>query len=873
MNVLKKCCFRSIKENRKRTIVTIIGIILSTALITGVACLAVSFRVSLIAYEKERNGDYHYWFSGVKPENVKIFENNQNIKKIGIVEEIGYAMLEGSQNPDKPYVYISAADEQGMEAIALQLVEGRLPENSSELVIGRHIRSNGLVDWKVGDVLTLVIGSRMSDGWELKQDISYTYEEETLVFEYEKTYTIVGIVERPNYIVEQRMAPGYSVFTLPDMDTAAKSVNVFATYTDWGIRHAEQVNAGILGVDEDLYRRYYEEVRDYTEEEKRRITAVASNVTENYWLLKWVFLSFSNRTMGMLYSMAGLAIMVIIVTSVFCIRNSFNISLMEKMKLYGRLSSVGTTVRQQKKIVYYEAGFLGMVGIPLGILSGIFASVVLVKVVSGMVEAAVNIPLIFGVSVPAVAAAVVLSTVTILLSARKSVRKAAKLSPVSAIRGNDSIRIRKRELKCPGFISRIFGVGGKIAYKNLKRARVKYRTTVVSIVVSVAVFIGLSTFTQLITFASGFYYDNREYQLQVNLYGKDADAYGQALRIASMEGVRAVDIRQTFGMDVNGTDIPFTKAYRDCFEILDSEKVVLMTLGPSGYADYCKRLGVSVEEAEDKAIVLAEYQNNYFNEEEGRLYTESGRIADYKAGDVIKGNIRKEETGEDVEEGEEIEVQVLLQTDVRPMSMENEIHNYVALIVSDEWAEAHLTRQESGMVCVYLQCADASAMEEEIRLSLTDRFTLSNYEASYKSDKAMYTVLFIFLYGFITVVALIGITNIFNTITTNMELRAPEFAMLRSVGMTGREFRRMIWLEGVFYGGKALIIGIPLGILLSFGFYKALGEGIVTAFQMPWIGIGVAAAAVVLLLFMIMQYSMGKIKRKNIIETIRNENI
>jgi putative ABC transport system permease protein len=131
----------------------------------------------------------------------------------------------------------------------------------------------------------------------------------------------------------------------------------------------------------------------------------------------------------------------------------------------------------------------------------------------------------------------------------------------------------------------------------------------------------------------------------------------------------------------------------------------------------------------------------------------------------------------------------------------------------------------------------------------------------------------IFLYGFITVVALIGITNIFNTITTNMELRAPEFAMLKSVGMTNREFRRMIWLEGMFYGGKALLIGIPLGLLISLGFHRALGEGIVTEFRFPWMGVTASCAAVAVLLYLIMHYSMAKINRKNIMDTIRNENI
>lgn len=137
----------------------------------------------------------------------------------------------------------------------------------------------------------------------------------------------------------------------------------------------------------------------------------------------------------------------------------------------------------------------------------------------------------------------------------------------------------------------------------------------------------------------------------------------------------------------------------------------------------------------------------------------------------------------------------------------------------------------------------------------------------------MLVVVAIFLYGFLTVVALIGITNVFNTVTTNMELRAPEFAMLRSVGMTGREFRRMIWLEGAFYGGEALCIGIPAGLLISLLFHRGFGVRFVVDFRIPWMGIVVSVAAVAILLYVIMHYSLGKINRRNIIDTIRNENI
>lgn len=165
-------------------------------------------------------------------------------------------------------------------------------------------------------------------------------------------------------------------------------------------------------------------------------------------------------------------------------------------------------------------------------------------------------------------------------------------------------------------------------------------------------------------------------------------------------------------------------------------------------------------------------------------------------------------------------------------------------------------------------------MEDVIRRELAEYdFYILNQAQEMRKNQSMYLMIAIFLYGFITVITLIGVTNIFNTVTTNMELRGREFAMLRSVGMTDREFRRMIRLETLFYGGKALLLGIPAGLLLAVGFHRALAQGIETSFYLPWEGILISAAAVFLLLTLIMGYSMGRLNRKNIIETIRSENV
>lgn len=881
MNVLKRCCMRSLKENRKRTAVTIIGVILAAALITGVACLAESMRESLIAHART-GGDYHYFFEGVSRDELKKYQNNVNIEKIGLAQEVGYAVLEGSVNPDKPYLYIRAVNEESMKSMALKLAEGRMPEKDDELVIGRHIRYNGMVNLQVGDTLTLQIGQRISDGYSLDQNTPYTYEEEHLETYREKTYTIVGVVERPNYGEEGRLAPGYSAFTYMGAEQEGTAddgglFKVYATYTMHGLRNADQVTAGLLGVPVELLQQYlHGDWWEIPEEEFNDLREVISLVSENQELIRWQLMKFSNRTMVMLYGMAGLAVAVIIVSSVFCIRNSFVISLTEKMKLYGRLASVGTTSKQQRRMVYYEAMFIGVIGIPLGILSGIFASVILVKVISGLLDTAMGVSMVFGISMPAICLAAVLSAVTIFLSALQSARRAARISPISSIRANESVRIHRRELKCPGVIHKVFGIGGKVAYRNLRRARRRYRTTVISIVVSVAVFIGLSTFMELLRMASGMYYETLPYQLTVNLSGDDS--YDMAVNIAQLEDVQAADIFRRVFMEIDYDQLPLTEEFCQLFDYEPGHigylTIPVCSLGEEGFARYCKSIGVDVKEAMDKAIIYSDYKQVELID--GKRYVQEINIANFRKGDTISVMESRKKDDGDEKNSEETELQVIAQADTIPMSMTNNRYNCIVVIVSDAMLDELLSSFAEEITLdadVYIQCRDAGKVEETVRLMQPTHFAVSNYQTQYQEERSIYLVISILLYGFITVVALIGITNIFNTITTNLELRAPEFAMLRAVGMTGKEFRRMIWLEGLFYGGKALMIGIPIGLGISFAFHWTFTNGIVTAYRPPFVAVAVSAAAVALLLYGIMHYSMRKINRKNITWTIQNENL
>lgn len=878
MNVLNKLVLRNFFLNKKRTIVTIIGILLSTALITAIASMAESFRASMVEYEKKYSGDFHYAFYDVKQENRKYFEENRNIESLGYMYDIGYAMLEGSTNPDKPYLYIRAMDENGMKAAGVDLIEGRLPQNDHEVIISKHLWTNGGVSYKIGDKLSLGVGERLSEGKALYQDNPFKSDEEELQVNQQVEYTIVGLMKRPNRHIEPIFAPGYTMITfLPDKDNISH-VNIYAKYTESAIQNRDKVTASILGVSEEIYNRYNR--GDMDKEVFTQMGKVASTHECNIWLLKWELMLFSDSTKNMLYGVAGIAILIVIFTSVFCIRNSFVISLTEKMKLYGMMSSIGATKRQRRRLVHGEAVLLGCIGIPLGILCGTIATYIVVKCTGNLMITVLGVELVYVFSVPAVIAGILLAAVTLYFSAGKAAREAAKVSPIVAIRGNKMIRIRAKELRTPKILNRLFGMGGAIAYKNLRRARVKYRTTVISIVVSVGVFVAMVTFTQLGFQASSIYYKDVPYQIQLSIFSEEN--FEEAAQITQMEGVNQYEILRQGEIKAKISDIAFTAQYSQYISELTKENgdifFMVACIGDEEYKAYCKKLGLSPDKVKDKGILIADYLSY---EKDGKRAT--GMKYDYNPGDVIHGLTPNNECNNsgnltaNLDDNKEIDIEIAIQTNERPMGLYDTYKTSIdgIIIVSDEWMKNH---QYYGMpydsINIYLQCDNPDEIQRNFENEATFiKYDLNNLKQAYEQNRSTIVLFSIFLYGFIIVISLVGITNIFNTITTNMELRSREFAMLKSIGMTKKEFRRMVWLESVFYGIKSLLIGIPVGIVLSFCFYKAFSEGIEMPYQLPYGGILIAIAAVFVLLFATTQYSMNKINRKNIVETIQNENI
>lgn len=861
MNILKNITYKNLQLNKRRNIVTIIGIILSVALITALSSLVVSFKESIINLEKHINGDFHYSFDGVQSNDLSIFENNRSIENFYKVGTLGYAKI-NTENEYKPYAYVMTIDKNDFDSVGIELTDGELPKNNNEIIIPRHLRNNGKVDLKVGDTITLEVGSRMSEGYALGQNNPYEEtNNETIENTVSVTYKVVGIFERPSTALEPFSSPGYTFITTNA--SGVKNYTVFARYTKDGLKNQYKVTAGILGVDASLLKKNilefnYKEVYE-KEPEKSKYT-----FDVNRYLIMLETNAYGDSSMKALLVLSTIVTVIIIVTSVYCIKNSFNISITEKTKEYGILKSVGATTSQIKKSVYYEAFLLGSVGIPIGVISGVFASFILIHVVNFFIRSMFvgNEYLIFKISYLSILISIILSIVTIFMSSKKGAKIASKTSPMVLIRGNNDILVNSKKLKTPKYINKLFGIGGVVSYKNIKRNKKKYRTTIVSIVMSVSVYIALSYFVNtafdVVKMVKGDY----TYNLVYTSYTKDYNLnYNNVLNFSKHDTVKKYSVVRTSTITGN---FKASKDFKKYNAYMSEEKPILnsvtfISVGKEEYLRYISKLGLNYNSVKDKGILI---DNNIGYDTKKKLEV-SYNMTDNKKGDIINFTSMKEDKTFDME--------LASVTNIRPFGYENNYGSLV-MVVSDEYMEK-LDKLES--VSLYVESKDPDKLQSDIDKMCkdTEGCYVNNVDATVKQMKSIYTVIAIFLYGFIIVISLIGITNIFNTITTNMTLRKREFATLKSIGMTSNEFNRMIFLESFFYIFKSLLIGIPIGVLLSYLIFKGFTNQVLFSYKVPFKGIIVSIAVVCLLIVWLNNYSSKKANKGNVIETIRNENI
>jgi len=876
MNVIQKFTLRSLRMNRKWTIVTIIGIIISTAMITAVSTFSSSF-IALMQKEAIANeGNWHALFPDIKQSSIEEIKNDKLTGKIMLSRDIGYALLEGCENKSKPYIFIKQYDDNCYDSFPITLITGRMPQNDSEIVLSQHIETNGGVKYEIGDKLTLNIGKRVTlDGYELGQNSPYqspddadTEDEdygEQLIPQLTKTYTVVGIIERPTF--EPYWAPGYTAVTYLDSDK---------------LQPDDTVNVSILA--DKLNRHFF----DDTKKLAKKIGVDENRITYNNVLLRYYGIIKDDSVRGIVFGFAAIAIVIIIIASVSLIYNAFSISLSERTRQLGMLASVGATKRQKRQNVYFEGLIIGLIAIPIGVLSGIAGIGITLYLIRPIMDSFTNFSsdgLTLVVSIPSVVIAVLLAALTIFISAWIPARRASKIMPIDALRQNKDIRLKNKTVKTSKLTRLLFGFEGEIALKNIKRFRKKYRATVLSLIISLILFLTVSYYLEFGKKAIEMDTSGYNFDIMVrytNSTSTDLNIDELNKNIAGFDEVKEYTIIKNSSGYIRFDDNEISEAAKAWAYKTDDGKFEIQSniycLDSSSFDKYAHSLGLNPQDyknAENPKVIVINHAKGKYNDK----YT-SGNIINTDEGKTIY-LYAKTYDDDEVSAGMNFEIGHL--TDQRPMGIIFSSFNDVPVIMSEEVFNAYMTNlstaddsfKNRSWQAMYLNTDNSEKLENQI-LEMLDEIGDSNYfvmNISRQTKQEQNLILFfsVFIYGFIILISLICIANIINTISTNIALRRKEFAMLRSVGMTPGSFNKMIRFESVFYGLKALLYGIPISFLINLLLLKIQDESFDFGFYFPWKSYITAIIMVFVIVFTTMMYSSAKIKKENIIDALKEE--
>ena len=848
MNILNRLTIKNLRLNKKRTIVTIIGIILSTALMVGIGLLFSSFQDLMIRDTIGYNGKYEANYGDV--DLIKLNDIKNKDFTYFYEKPIGFSKIESS-NEYKPYMYITSVNKEYFDE--LKLIEGSFPKNENEVVISNHVITNGGLNYKVGDIVTFTYGSRNIDG-DITLANSELVDSEFLTNEGTHTYKIVGIVERSNF--ENYSACGYTAFTL-DVNNDKGSVNLYVMFNK---------NKKIIKQSEKLAKEL----------------GYNNYINYNSTLLALYGESTYGNVMTTMVSMMMIMLALVSIGCIIVIYNSFAISVMERKKEFGLLSSIGATKRQLSHTVFFEAVFVGVIGIILGILGAYVGIGCVVLVINNLISDMLEYKLHLVTNPLFIIIPVIFMIIVIGLSAFIPSRRASKVSPIEAIRQNDDIKINKKKIKTSKLVNKLFGIEGEIALKNIKRNKKKYRVTVVSLFISIVLFISFSSYMNYTLNTASSVMGEVPYDYQISYFGNGDDK--EALDKIN-EIVKSSDVKEYVSYGVSNLSIIGNYTYSD--EYLDFYKsaygddsikalnnlkyqyISILVLDDNSYNEYKKLVGLD----KDSVILLNKFK--------GVSYGNNKRV-NYDIPVINSGNINIKICNFD-DNDEDVDTTKYCNKHIDNIFVTNKSFDLIEelsymsnfkIIVNKKLYDS--ISDSSSHYTQFNIISDNTNNIDKLTKDL-DKYSNVNYtniKEAMKQANNLILVVKILMYGFISLVTLIGVTSVFNTISTSMALRKREFAVLRSIGLTNRGFNKILFFESLFFGMKSLIFAIPVSIGVTVLIHYALADMVsISTIIIPWKYIIISIVSVFVIVLLTMMYSTSKIKKHNIIEQIREENI
>ncbi|MDR2714528.1 MAG: ABC transporter permease [Coriobacteriales bacterium] len=900
MSIFSKVTLQSLYRNRTRTIVTIIVIILSVALVTAVATFVSSLQNYGVKNSIAFGGDWHIAYHNADEAFYDELRASDEVEHVALIQEIAYAEFYGETSPDDAFPVTAImgfekelyTDQNVRDKVMgstapywnyaplWSIADGRWPQNDTELVVPEgFIYANG-VEYHVGDTIVLNVSNSWTDFFdpgELSENISQDDFEVT-----DDGYVDGDEIEAES-IGEDEPVRGIRSYTIVGTYAFQSEGYDYMPATVYTVADPAELNGNMLGYS----------ILQVTLKNPADVYNFESRLSElptvyNTDQLRWLGQSDNDNSNTVLYSLAAILIGLIVFGLVLAIYNAFSISISERKRQFGILSSVGATKKQLRNSVLFEALCIALIGIPLGLLLGFAGTAITLDYASGLLRAVTysdEVPLSLSVSGGVLLASIAIGILTILISAYIPARRASQTSAVDNIRQTDDIKLSGNKLKNSKLIERFFGLEGSLAHKNSKRNKKRYRPTILSLFISIVLFISAGALGMFLSSGISRAIDDSA-DLLVSSYDQvskdDMPELYEQLR--DVEGVTKAGYRSSLQPVISISNELLTEqfltAHSDVVGEDTTDFVLIFTfLDDKSYLDYLKDLGLSGAKYTAQDAPLVGLANERFYD------PSSGR---YVVRDIFKNKndislpVSFQLDSEGMEGIETKELMITL-VDEPPWMISRNTTAYPAVVFAPYSLRAELdpshnvaasfNYDESDFVFLSNNPqATESAMQEildERNGTSESGYYIYNVALEQTGNRAMLAIVNVFIYGFTIMIALIAVANVFNTVSTSINLRRRELAMLRSVGMTNASVNKMMSFECVLYGLKALLYGILVGILVSILIYVSVMSGVDVPFTLPWLSIGLSIVGVFVVVFISMMYAVHTVNKENTIEALR----
>lgn len=856
MKIINKLTWRHLWVNRRRTVITLFGIIISVAMVTAVFTSVGSLMRSLSDITAAYDGAWHAQYMNLQDKDVQTLSKQKNVKTIGLLADIGQMDCNTKEDSGRNETSIIAGNQNLFAINKMKPAAGRLPNNTRELMVTKSYLQRNKLNWKVGDTVTVQTTSYPTGAQEATGG-------EPIVEN--RTFTVCGILEVQNQLtgmnsafcgMDDTIAGGYTAQvqfsnlgsnTPKDIKAAAKAVYGKAVNSDWS----------------DLY-----------------------TIHTEYLMYNGV--QMSTGVTRALYGFVAIILLIIILASVFMIYDSFAVSYQQRARYLGMLASVGATRTQKRGSVYFEGFILGCIGIPIGILCGIGGIAVTLRALSDsfmktvMVATGDSVRLHAVVDWKIIVFSALVSALTIFISAWIPAHRASKITPIEALRQTNTVKVKKaKKLKTSRLRQKLFGFEDVLAVKNYKRNAKRSRTVVFALAVSVILFLSTANFTGMLTNALDNEYDGMSFDVYESVNSSDGPLSVDLVEklnkeVSRMPGIESMRVCADNEMMVDGLDKQLTaeakKANMD-------RSVYVLGVDNDTFAALAKEAGIDPSVCQDDKIPTGILINRVQVATEKKQSLVLNPLQGSLAGQTFTGSM----VGYDSEGNElyaKYTAKVAAQMNKEASNLGSFMHPTLVVPMHSYLVHFPSVLAEDNIVSYaryYITAQDHDRVYTEVSDLLSDTKGISHtgYDAAAQAEtmRALRIVVMTFGYGFITLITLISVMNIINTVSSGMEERRREFAMIKSVGMTPRSFKKSIYLENIRYGVMALVWGLPVSLGLDFLMYKILGSSFDYGYTFRWYYYLAAALAVFAVIAIALLYAVDKIKKDNIIETLKRDDI